>query len=202
NGCNAGSEKKSPIRPILTLLSSNLLAAVVGGGFFLSASRSFDLAEMGLYAVALSTHWIIAGLIGTGLHVATVRLSTDSLEAGDRAPAAEIVTLAVLTAGGLSLLVAGLSLGANLLTAAQLFLLGPLLALVALWAGARSVQDCLLAGLLGKQKFSRASLLLGLSAVTGSVSLIGMLLAGPLTLGGLLVAHAFGMGASAIAGLV
>jgi O-antigen/teichoic acid export membrane protein len=197
----AGSEETSSIRAILTLFSSNLLGAVVGGAFFLSASRSFDLAEMGLYAVALSTYWIITGLLGTGLHVATVRLSTDYLTAGDLAAAAEIVTLAVLTAGALSLLMAGLSLGSNLLTAAQLFLLGPLLALVALWAGARSVQDCLFAGLLVKQQFSRASLLLSLSAATGLVSLIGMLLAGSLTLRRLLVAHAFGMGATAIVGL-
>src|ERR671925_1192376 len=112
----AGREETSSIRPILTLLSSNLLGAVVGGAFFLSASRSFDLAEMGLYAVALSTYWIIAGLVGTGLHVATVRLSTDYLTAGDLAAAAEIVTLAVLAAGGLSLLMAGLSLGSHVLT--------------------------------------------------------------------------------------
>jgi O-antigen/teichoic acid export membrane protein len=132
------------------------LATVVGGMFFLAASRSFDLAGMGLYTVAISAQGIGVALVGTGLNVATVRLTTDFLHRGDRAAAAGVVALATLTAMGLGLLAAALSLGLALLTTKHLLLSGELLALVALWAGSRSMLDCLLAGLLGQQHYTRA----------------------------------------------
>jgi len=188
------------MQPILTLLVSNLLGAAVGGVFFLSAGWRFDLAEMGLYAVAISTHWIIAGLIGTGLNVATVRLTTDYLTRGDRTTAAGMVALAVMTSASISLLAVGLFLGLALL-AEQLFLPGELLILVVLWAGARSVLHCLRAGLLAQQQYIRAGLLTCLSALTGLVSLAAVVLGGPLTLSRLLLAHFLGLGASAVGGI-
>src|SRR2546430_6151862 len=76
------------MRNILTLLAGNCLGTVVGAVFFLSASRNFSLSQMGLYGVAISVQWILAGIAGTGLHVATVRLTTAHLSAGNRAAAA------------------------------------------------------------------------------------------------------------------
>jgi O-antigen/teichoic acid export membrane protein len=181
------------------LLGSNLLATVVGGLFFLTASHSFDLAGMGLYIVAITTQGIGVALIGTGLNVATVRLMTDFLNKGDRAAAAGTVALAAMTAASLSLLAAVLSLGLMLLSSNKLLLSGELLALVALWVGARSVLDCLLAGLLGQQQFTRASLLVGVSALSGFIGLAVVVLGGPFTLGRLLMAHVLSLGMSAVA---
>src|SRR5437867_123120 len=72
------------MRNILTLLAGNCLGTVVGAVFFLSASRNFSLSQMGLYGVAISVQWILAGIAGTGLDVATVRLTTAHLSAGNR----------------------------------------------------------------------------------------------------------------------
>src|SRR5205809_6016804 len=121
------------MRNILTLLAGNCLGTVVGAVFFLSASRNFSLSQMGLYGVAISVQWILAGIAGTGLHVATVRLTTAHLSAGNRAAAAGVVALSVMMASAIGLLGAALCLVLSLLTPAPLFLTGGLLALTTLW---------------------------------------------------------------------
>jgi O-antigen/teichoic acid export membrane protein len=189
------------IRPISTLFASNLLGAIAGGVFFLVASRSFDLEEMGRYAVLISAQWIAVGLLGTGLSVATVRLATDRLLAGERSAAAGVVATSAIIAVAISLSAAGLCLGLAPLSASWFGIPAQLLALVALWAGGRSLLDCVRAGLLAQQQFNRVGLLMVLSASTGLLSLLVVVLTGPLTLERLLVAHVVGLGTAAIVGL-
>jgi O-antigen/teichoic acid export membrane protein len=189
------------MRPILTLLSGNFVGAAAGGVFFLAASWNFDLEEMGRYAVAISAQWVAFGLVGTGLSVATVRLTTDRLLAGDRGGAAGVVAMAAATSATISLSAAGLCLAVASLAAGRSGLPGEVMALVALWAGARALLDCVRAGLLAQQEFTRVALLMLLSAATGLTALLVTVLGEPLTLERLLVAHVVGLGASAIAGL-
>ncbi len=187
------------MRNILTLLAGNCLGTVVGAVFFLSASRNFSLSQMGLYGVAISVQWILAGIAGTGLHVATVRLTTAHLSAGNRAAAAGVVALAAMTASAITLSAAAFCL--VLSRVVSLFLPGELLAMAALWAGGRLVLECVRAGLLVQQQYTRVCLLMCLSAITGLGSLGVAFLRGPLTLESLLAAHVFGLGAGAIGGL-
>jgi len=63
------------------------------------------------------------------------------------------------------------------------------------------VLECVRAGLLVQQQYTRVSLLMCLSAITGLGSLGVAFLRGPLTLESLLAAHVFGLGAGAIGGL-
>jgi O-antigen/teichoic acid export membrane protein len=186
------------MRPIPILFGGNLLGAVAGGVFFLAASWNFDLAEMGRYGVAISAQWIAAGLVGTGLSVATVRIATDLLLAGDRRAAAGIV----FTALGAAMLVVLAASGAFLAVATidELRPTGNMLALVALWAGSRSLLDCIRAGLLAQQQFSRVAVLACLSVVTGLGALLLALLRAPLTVEGILGAHVLGLGSSALFG--
>jgi O-antigen/teichoic acid export membrane protein len=171
---------------------------VIGGVFFLAASWSFDLAEMGRYALALTLQWVVAGLVGRALQVATVRLTVKVLAGPDPAAAGGVVVLAAMISAGLGLLAAGACWGLG--NVADILLLPRgLLALVFLWAGARSVLDCLTAGLLAREQYSRSGLLVVLTATISLAALSGALLRGPLTLGSLLGAHALGMGASAVA---
>jgi O-antigen/teichoic acid export membrane protein len=188
------------MRPVATLLASNLFGAVVAGVFFLAASWSFDLTEVGRYALALTIQWCVAGLVGRALQVATVRLTVKALAGPDPTAAGGVALLAVMISAGLSLLAAGVSWGLGRFADAWLLPSG-LLALVFLWAGARSVLDCLTGSLLARQQYSRAALLVVLTALISLATLVGILLGGPLTLGRLLGAHAFGMGSSAAAGL-
>ena len=159
------------MRPVLILLSSNVLGVIVGGLFFLAASRSFNLTEMGRYSVAISIQWVTVGLIGTGLSVAAIRVSSDYLRVGDRAAAAGVISLAFILAALMSLFLAGISLAVTHSISNQQFLSGPLLALVAIWAGARAMLDCLRSGLPVQRLYTRVGLLMVLSAVTGLASL-------------------------------
>jgi O-antigen/teichoic acid export membrane protein len=192
---------KYSLHPILTLLSSNILGVVVGGVFFLAASLSFDLKEMGFYTVAISVQWIAAGVIGTGLSVAIIRVSTDYLITGERAAAAGMVGAAYVAAGTVSVFAATICLGLTQLTAKQPLLSGGILALVFLWAGARSMIDCLRSGLLIQQQYTRVGLLMILSTITGLAAFGTVVLIGPLTLKRILIAHVFGLGLGAILGI-
>jgi O-antigen/teichoic acid export membrane protein len=192
---------ESRVRPILLLLSGNLLGAAVGGTFFLVASWRFSLAEMGRYAVAISVQWVIFGLIGTGLSIATLRLARDRLATDDRAGAAGIVTNAALTAGGLAAAAASIAFVALGAFAARLAITPELVTLAVLWAGARAVLDILRSGLLAQQDFRRAALLTGGSAATGLAALAIALGTGDLTVQRLLSAHAAGLFAGALVGI-
>jgi len=191
-----------PLRPILTLLTSNMLGTAVGGVFFLVASHKFDLQEMGLYAVAISVQWILAGLLGTGLSIATIRLASDHLTAGEGRATAGVVAVAAATAGTISLVAALLCYGLAALFPDAAFLPARLLGLAALWAGARSVLDCLRSGLLAQKNFTRAAVLMVGSGVTGLTALGLTLISGPFTLQRLLTAHVFGLGSAALVGIV
>jgi O-antigen/teichoic acid export membrane protein len=194
------SPQNRAMRSILTLLASNTVGTVVGGVFFIVASWQFDLQAMGLYAVAISVQWIFSGLLGSGLGVSTIRLATDHLTEGNRRAAGGVVASAAVTAAGISVLFAGLFFALSLATSQQPFLPGPLMALAALWAGARSVLECLRGGLLAQQQFTRAAALMILSAITGLTSLGVMFFTGPFTLQRLLVAHVVGLGSAAAFG--
>lgn len=194
------SARRGPMRAILTLLASNTLGTVVAGVFFLVASWKFDLQQMGLYAVAISVQWIFAGLLGSGLSVSTVRLATDQLKAGNRSAAAGIVASATATGAGVSVALAAAAFGLALVAPAQPFLPGELMALAALWAGGRAVIDCLRAGLLAQQQFTRAAALMAISAGTGLTALAGMFFTGPFTLHRLLAAHVLGLSSAGALG--
>lgn len=192
---------ESRFRPILLLLSGNLLGAAVGGTFFLTASWRFSLAEMGRYAVAISVQWVIFGLVGTGLAIATLRLARDRLATEDRAGAAGIVTNAALSAGGLAAVAAAVAFAALGPFASRLAITPEVVALAFLWAGARAVLDILRSGLLAQQDFRRAALLTGGSAATGLGALAIALGTGELTVQRLLSAHAGGLFAGALVGI-
>jgi O-antigen/teichoic acid export membrane protein len=184
---------------VLALLAGNLVGAAVGGIFFLVASWRFDLEEMGRYAIAISIQWVVFGLFGTGLAVATLRVARDRLGAGDRAGAAGVVAGALAIGGGV---VALLALGCAALPLGAEALLAPrVLALAVAWAGARTLLECIRSGLLAEQRFGRAAILSGVSAATGLAALAFALRA-PLDVQGLLAAHLTGMGAGAICGAI
>ncbi len=188
-------------RSILMLLSGNVLGAAVGGMFFLVASWLFSLEEMGRYAVAISVQWVSFGLIGTGLSIATLRVTRDRLAADDRPGAAGVIVNALIAVCGLVLL---LGTGAYALLSAfgDRVAIAPRLAVLAIvWAGARALIDALRSGLLAQQDFPRAAILTSLSAATGLLSLVVALTTGGITVDRLLVAHAMGLSAGALAGL-
>ncbi len=190
------------MRPIALLLGANLVGAAAGGVFFLVASWSFDLAGMGGYGIAISVHWVAVGLVGTGLSVATIRLVTDRLAAGDPRAAGGLVALSTCLAVVASLLLAGAGYLAGRAGLPGPLLPGPTLALALLWAGARSAMDCLRSGLLARQEYSRAALLMLASAATGLASLGAALATGPLTLTRLLAAHTAGLTGGAVVGVL
>jgi O-antigen/teichoic acid export membrane protein len=189
------------IQPLLILFGSNLLGAIVGGIFFLFASWDFDLEGIGLYAVAINTQWIVVGLVGTGLSVATIRLSTDFLVTGKREAAGGVVLLSVLISIGICLFGAVIGGVITLFPAKSFLLPGGFMVLIALWAGARSALDCLRSGLLAQQQYNRVGLLMVLSTIVGLVSLVIVLLSGSLTLKRLLIAHVITMGISVAVGV-
>lgn len=199
-GLMKDDSKTSEVRPILTLLGSNVLGLMVGGVFFLLASWYFDLVQMGLYSVAISIQGIVAGFLGTGLGVASIRVSSGYLAAGERSAAAGVIALAYTTAAFLSLGIAAACMGLPYLVSRPLFLPAKLLVLVVLWAGARSMIECLRSGLLAQQDYPRIVMLMVLSAVTGLMSLGLIFLVGPLTVHSMLVAHFLGLGSCALLG--
>jgi O-antigen/teichoic acid export membrane protein len=189
-------------RPVLLLLSGNLFGAVVGGIFFIVASRLFTLEEMGRYVVAISVHWISFGLLGTGLSIATLRVARDRLLAGDQSGAAGIVGIAGTT---------GMVGGLLLASAAFVFLtfvpvhpgLEPRVAFLAIaWAGARALLDCVRSGLLAQQRFMRAAILSALTAASGLSALVIMSSTGKLTVVRLLEAHTAGLLVGALGSVV
>jgi O-antigen/teichoic acid export membrane protein len=196
----APDSRTASVRAILTLLSGNLLGAAAGGVFFLTASHHFDLAMMGHYALAISAQFIAVGLLGTGLSVATVRIATDRLLAGAQGAAAGAVAISASIAIGVSVGAALLSTLAAGLISDSFVLSSRATTLVVLWAGARSLQDCIRAGLLAERHFGRAALLMVMSAGTGLTALTVTVLSGPLTLERMLTAHVLGLGTAAIAG--
>jgi hypothetical protein len=124
-------------RPILTLLSGNLLGTVVGGAFFLAASWRFGLDDMGRYAVAISAQWVAFGLIGPGMATTTLRFAGDRFATGDRPGAAGVVAGSALTVS-----VTGFS-GAHMIrsgsTAAGLMVAGIALVMIGLVACLRTI---------------------------------------------------------------
>ncbi len=197
-----GGDESAWLHPVALLLGANLVGAAAGGVFFLVASWSFDLAGMGGYGLAISVHWVAVGLVGTGLSVATIRLVTDRIGAGDRPAAAGVVALAAVlaVAGCGALAVAGFLLGSSGATGP--LLPGRVLALALTWAAARSTMDCLRSGLLARREYGRAAVLMLASAATGLVSLGIALASGSLTLTLLLAAHTAGLTGGALAGLL
>jgi O-antigen/teichoic acid export membrane protein len=191
----------SRFRPVLLLLSGNLVGAVVGGTFFLAAVQRFSLEQMGRYAVAISFQWITFGLIGTGLAIATLRLARDRLASGDRAGAAGVVANAIIITSVATLVLAAIA-WAGLARLGAVLQLDPVVgALSVLWAGARALLDILRSGLLAQQDFRRTSLLTSASAATGLAALTLVLSSGELTVPRLLSAHALGLFSSTGAGI-
>jgi len=191
----APSTTEDRIWPIAKLLSGNLLGTGAGAVFFLTASWTLSIEEMGHYAVAISTQWIAVGLVGSGLSVAALRLAADRLDAADLAGASGIVSQSAATALAVTLVavLVGWAIG---IAAPET--LGSLPPLIAGWAGARSVIDCIRSGLLASQRFGRAALLMAGTAVTGLTALAIAVMSGPLTLEHLLMAHVAGLSAGSL----
>ena len=189
------------MQPVLILLGSNFIGLLVGGFFFLNAAWKFDLNEMGIYALAISIQVIVTGFIGNGLSVATVRLATDFIAVDDRPAAGGIVAFSVIIPAALCILAAVICVGLPQIASYNKFLNGGLLALVALWAGGASILACLRSGLLAQRNYKGAGMLTVLSALTGLLSLVIVLLGGPLTVKRLLIAHILGLGSSALLGV-
>jgi O-antigen/teichoic acid export membrane protein len=181
---------------VLILLGSNLVGAAAGGVFFLTATWSLPLDVMGRYMLAVALQWVGVGLVGSGLSVATLRLAADRLERGDADAAAAVVRQAFRVAAGVAAVAALLGVAAaSLLPNAAT---PELLVWVALWAGARSAIDTVRSGLLARHDYAAAGRLMLVTAVTGLMALGAVLATGPLTLRGLLMAHACGLGAGAL----
>jgi len=187
--------------PVINLLAGNLLGALVGAAFFLYASWNFSLAEMGRYSVAISIQWVAVGLLGSGLSTAALRLTAGQLQEGDRHTAANIVygALAIVLLVGIA--AAALLLIVDDHLAGAGYLSGRLLALVALWAMARSLIDITRSGLLAQQRYEDAARVTVLSALTGACALFAIIQMGELTLGRLLAAHVAGLGLAALLGI-
>ncbi|HYQ70622.1 MAG TPA: hypothetical protein VET88_01700, partial [Gammaproteobacteria bacterium] len=81
------------------------------------------------------------------------------------------------------------------------YLSGRLLALVAVWAVARSLLDIIRSALLAQQRYVDAARVTALSALTGAVALFTIIQLGELTLGRLLTAHVAGLGIAALLGV-
>ena len=182
---------------VAPLLSSNLLGAAVGGAFFLAAAFSLSLEEMGLYSAAISVQWIAVGLVGSGLSVATLRQAADRLLEGNLAGAAGAVVQSTLTA--LAATLAAVLVGAALVGLDLVPVSLPLLGWVLVWAGARSAIDTVRSGLLVREQYGRAGLLMVATAVTGVIAL-GVALREGLTLERLLAAHALGLASGGLLG--
>ena len=189
----------SRFRPVLLLLSGNLVGAVVGGTFFLAAVQRFSLEQMGRYAVAISIQWVTFGLVGTGLSIATLRLARDRLASADRAGAAGVVFNAAMTVSVLTATLALLSWMVFRRFSPVLHINPAVGVLAVLWAGARALLDVLRSGLLAQQDFRRTALLTMAAAGTGLASLALALSAGQLTVVRLLTAHVLGLFSGVVA---
>jgi O-antigen/teichoic acid export membrane protein len=188
--------------PLTALLFANLVGTVVGGLYFVVASRRLSLGDMGLYTAAISLQLIFTSIVGGGLHVATVRLGAGYLRRQRRPEAAGLVALSLLLTAALALLAAGLGLALSGTGILGLTSLRTALLLTAGWAGSRTLVNCELAGLLAQQRPRLGAGLMLLGALTGLLSLGAAVFGGPLTLTRLLLAHALGMGANALFGLL
>jgi len=190
---------ESRYRSILVLLSGNVLGAAVGGAFFLTASQSFSLEEMGRYAVAISVQWVAFGLIGTGLSIATLRITRDRLSSADRRGAAGVLVSAAISVCVLALLLGAGAYGL-LRAVGERVGISPVLAVLAVaWAGSRALLDAMRSGLLAQQDFRRAALLTSTAAATGLLALTIALVAGELSVVRLLGAHVAGLFGGAVA---
>ncbi|NNE35163.1 MAG: hypothetical protein HKN13_08010, partial [Rhodothermales bacterium] len=165
--------------------------------FFLVASWKFSIAEMGLYAFAISAQWLIVGLVGTGPGVAIVRLSVEQLSSGNRSQAAGIAIMASATAVALCLGIGlAAALGVEWLHVATFSATAAVL--VAAWAAGRSVLECLRSSLLAQERYRRAAILTVSGAVAGLAALAGVVATGSLTIERILLAHAIGQITSAV----
>lgn len=189
------------MKPILTLLSSNILGVLVGGIFFLTASWYFDLASMGVYSVAISIQWIAVGVIGTGLSVAAIRVATDYLAKEEFSYSSGIIISAYILAAIFSLSLVGISIGLEKIYTKPSAISWELINLAFLWAGGRAMIDCLRSGMLIQRQYNRVAILMVLSAATGLLSLGVVLFWGNLTPARLLMAHAVGLGSCAVIGV-
>jgi O-antigen/teichoic acid export membrane protein len=183
------------------LLTGNLMGAAVGGAFFLTASRLLSLEDMGRYAVAISLQWVVFGLIGHGLGIATLRVARDRVAAGDHKGANGVVAYAVLTAASVAIIAAAAAYSLIELTGMTTFSPGRV-ALAILWAGCRAVLECTRSGLFAEQRFARSALLSVASGAAGLSALVLTLLTGEFTVVRLLGAHVLGMLGGAAAGFV
>jgi O-antigen/teichoic acid export membrane protein len=188
-------------RPVIFLLSGNLLGAAVGGVFFLTATQRFSLEEMGHYAVAISFQWVMFGIIGTGLSIATIRFARDYYAVDDRAGATSVMTQAAIGVVGLTVILAACAYGALALLRPWLQM-NPVLGLLAVsWAGARALLDTIRSGLLAQENFLRTAILSTTSGVTGLIALSVVVLTGELTVTRILIAHVAGLFLGALASL-
>ena len=180
-------------RPVILLLSGNLLGAAVGGVFFLVALQRFSLDDMGRYAVAISFQWVTFGVIGTGLSIATIRFARDHFAANDREGAAGVVGLAATAVVGMTVVLAATSYGV-LAWIQPVLHWNPVIGMLAvLWAGARALLDTLRSSLLAQQDFWRTAILSVASAMTGLAALAVVMLTGEFTVTRILIAHTLGL---------
>ena len=184
------------------LLAGNFAGALAGGLFFLAASHYLTLADMGLYAGAISVNWIASGMLGTGLGIGVVRLVADHLQNNERSRAAGILAGSEL----IILLVTILALfGWWLIADSKLvrnISLAPFMLWIIAWTGSRSFVEGLRAGLLAEQKYRDVSVFLSVGAIINLVALIILLVGFDPTLEGFLFAHVAGMTAFAVIGIV
>jgi hypothetical protein len=152
---------------------------------------------MGLYAFAISAQWILVGLFGTGPGVAVVRLSVEQFASGNGQKAAGIAIMAAGTAitGTVAVAIVGgtaaeISSGSGFSATAAV--------LVAIWAGGRSVLECLRSSLLSQELYGRVAVLTVAGAIVGLCALGLILATGDLTIERILLAHAIGQTASGL----
>lgn len=192
----------SRFRPILLLLSGNLIGAAVGGTFFFLASWRLSIEDMGRYAVAISVHWIAFGLFGTGLALATLRIARDRLAAGDRPGAAGVVLTAGLSGLLLTMAGAGVVYWIFRGLGIRVSLAHGIVFLTVSWAASRVLLECLRSGLLAEEDYNRVALLSVTSAATGLTAIAVAFVSGELTVARLLGAHVLGMLSGALAGFL
>ena len=190
-------EPRRPIHPLVKLLGGNLLGTAAGGVFFVVATLSLSIEEMGRYTAAISAQWVAVGLLGSGLAVATLRLAALGLERGERRVAAGVVVQAQSIVLVVTALVA---LAAYALHASMPERVGVVPLWVVGWAGARAFIDCIRSGLLANHEFGRSAMLMVFTAVTGLGALGAVYATGELTVERLLVAHVAGLASGGLLG--
>ncbi len=165
--------------------------------FFLTASWTFTLAEMGVYVLAISVQWLLVALLGTGMGIAVVRLSVERFRQNDVQGAGGIAFMSAATAAAGSVLLGVVGVVAAT-SEISISFTPTLAALVAAWAGGRSVLECLRSSILAREEYGRAATLTMAGAVAGLSALGVVVVTGQLNLERILIAHAVGQVVSAI----